>query len=114
MHSEPWFREHDGWWYFYRREGGRRRQVKLVAGEENKQAAYDRWHELCRKPAEQPVVSNSSAVALIDAYLDWCQKNLSSGTYGIYRHHLESFCRHIGQNLTVDELWPKHVTGWLG
>ena len=78
MHSEPWFREHDGSWYFYKREGGKRRQIKLVQGEENKQAAIDRWHKLCSAPSQQPVVTSTSAVALIDQYLDWCQRGFAS------------------------------------
>lgn len=53
MYSEPWFRGFDGWWYSYVRQGGKRRQVKLVKGEDQREAAYDRWHELCRKPLNQ-------------------------------------------------------------
>lgn len=113
MHSEPWFRKQDDWWYFYRRENGRRRQIRLVQGRDNREAAVDRWHELCRKPVDQPTVASNSAVALIDLYLDWVRKNRSQGTYDIYLHHLNSFSRAIGLVLTVSELKPKHVTAWL-
>lgn len=113
MHSEPWFRKHDGWWYYYRREGGKRRPVKLVQGQENRDAAYDRWHKLCSQPVQQPQVSSDSATALVDLFLDWCQKNRAPGTYDIYAHHLSSFCSHIGTDLTVAELKPRHVTAWL-
>lgn len=112
MHSEPWFRDQDGWWYFYRQEGGKRRQVKLVHGKRNKKAAHTRWHELCRAPADQPLVCSESASAMIDVFLDWCKKNRSQGTYEIYLHHLQTFCDHIG-SITVGELKPKHVTAWL-
>src|SRR5262245_15003927 len=112
MYSEPWFRKQDGWWYFYRRQGGKRRQIPLVQGKENRQEAIDRWHCLCQSPVDQPFLSSESVVPLIDLYLDWCQRNLSAGTYEIYRHHLQSFCKHIGPELTVPELWPKHVTNW--
>lgn len=113
MFSEPWFRKQDGWWYFYRREGGRRRQIRLVEGKKNKKAAKHRWHQICSQHEEQPVVATDSAVALLDLYLAWVQKNLSSGTYGIYLHHLTSFSQSIGQVLTAGELKPKHVTAWL-
>ena len=113
MYSEPWFRKQDDWWYFYRREGGRRRQIRLVEGRENRQAAYDRWHELCRRPVEETMVATDSAVGFLDLYLAWVQKNRSPGTYGIYLHHLTSFSRSIGPMVTVEELKPKHVTAWL-
>jgi integrase len=113
MHSGPWFRKQDNWWYFYRREGGRRRQIRLVEGRRNRKAAFDRWHELCRQLAEEQIVATDSAVALLDLYLSWVQKNRSAGTYGIYLHHLTSFGRSIGPKLSVAELKPKHVTAWL-
>jgi hypothetical protein len=114
MNAGPWFRKQDGWWYFYRREDGVRRQIRLVQGEGSEKAAIDRWHELCRTPADQPLVVAGTVVAYLEVYLDWCEKNLAPSTYGIYRHHLQSFCTHIGGAMTVESLKPKHVTSWLG
>lgn len=113
MYSEPWFRKFDGWWYCYVRKNGKRKQIKLAQGKRARKAAFDRWHKLCAKPQSDTVVVSDSVVALLDIYLDDCQKNLSKGTYDIYLHHLTLFGRHVGADLTVDELKPKHVTAWL-
>ena len=113
MYSAPWFRKHDGWWYCYKRDGSHRSQIKLAKGKESLEEAHDRWHALCTRPQTVTHVSNESAVSLIDVFLDWCQKNRSQGTYDIYRHHLESFARHVGPDLLVHELKPRQVTAWL-
>jgi len=43
---EPYFRSFDGWWYIQLRTGGKRRQIKLAKGEHNRDAAFEKWHEL--------------------------------------------------------------------
>jgi hypothetical protein len=113
MHSNPWFRSHDGWWYFYCREGGKRRPFTLVQGKANRDAAYEPWHKLCRRPEAPRETTSDSAVSYLDIYLDWVQKNRSAGTYGNCLLLPPAFASRTGPGLTLQELKPKHVTAWL-
>lgn len=114
MYSEPWFREFDGWWYCYVRTNGQRKQVRLAKGREGRAEAFERWHKLCAAPQTSAArVSTDSVPALLDQFLEHCQRNRSRGTYAIYAHHLTGFCRHIGPRMTVGELRPLHVSQWI-
>lgn len=111
--SQPWFRDFDGWWYCHQRENGKRRQVKLAKGRENHEAALDKWAEL-RSGAVPKIKQSADTVAfLLDHFLDWCLKNRAEGTYGIYKHFLQTFCDHLGDGFRVAKLRPKEVTAWL-
>lgn len=46
------------------------------------------------QPRRREVPSESLA-ALIDAFLDWCQKHRSSDTYEFYRYRLARFAQRI-------------------
>jgi integrase len=77
-------------------------------------AALRRYHELMR----QPPAAGSAAVAmgvlaLLDAFLDWCQNHKAGRTYDWYRGYLESFARTVPADLTADRLKPFHVQQWL-
>ena len=51
---------------------------------EDKKAALDRFHELMSQPRKR-VIRTDSVLAVIDAFLDWCEKHRSPDTYEWYR-----------------------------
>ncbi len=105
---KPWYRKSDGWWYIYDTRNGKRRQVKLVKGKDNKEAAYDRWHELSLQPEIK--VSTLSVKSLIDTYLDHVQEEKAPTTYDRCLYYLQSFCDHIGDVFAIQ---PRHVSSWI-
>jgi len=100
---KPFFKKARGVWYVEIN----RKQIKLGPDREE---AFRRYHELMTKPPERHVPSESLA-ALIDAFLEWCQKHRSPHTYEWYRYRLERFVRRY-PDLLVDELRPHHVQSW--
>jgi site-specific recombinase XerD len=59
-----------------------------------------------------PVVGES-VLAMLDAFLDWCQKHRALRTYDWYRDYLESFARSLPNGLGVALLRPVHVQQWV-
>ena len=43
--------------------------------------AYRRYHELMAKPQRRAIISADSLLAIMDAFLDWCQKHRAPDTY---------------------------------
>jgi integrase len=78
----------------------------------NKKQAYDRFHDLMRKP-RRLTVSAVAIAAILDPFLDWVERNRSAATYEWYRCRLQSFIEHY-PDLAVDELRPYHVEQWAG
>jgi integrase len=52
-------------------------------------------------------------VVVVDAFLDWCEKHRSADTYRWYKDRLNSFCRTLPADLTVDAFKPFHVQKWV-
>lgn len=112
----PFFRSFDGWWYVQLRVGGTRRQIKLAKGEENREAALQRWHEIMAVPQPKRVpiaVSSDSVKALLDQFLDHCRSELSPTTADWYDFFVQSFSGSIHDALSIDALQVSHVTDWL-
>jgi integrase len=112
----PYFRSFDGWWYVQLRVGGARRQIKLAKGEENRDAAVQRWHEIMAAPQPKRApksVSSDSVKALLDEFLDHCRSELSAATADWYDFFVQSFSGSIGDALSIDALQVSHVTTWL-
>ncbi len=63
------------------------------------------------QPRPRPVTSGSVA-AIVDAYLDWCEKHRSAETYRWYKDRVELFCRRY-PDLLVAQLRPFHVQEWI-
>ncbi|MBX3437014.1 MAG: tyrosine-type recombinase/integrase, partial [Planctomycetaceae bacterium] len=101
---KPWFRKARGAW-FVTLDG-----VQHNLGPEKK-AAFDRFYELMRQPQTR-TVSSQSLVAVVDAFLDWVQRNRSPDTYEWYRYRLERFCQRY-PDLKLDGLKPFHVQQWV-
>ena len=73
------------------------RQVRLSP---DKDEAWRLWHEFMARPPEQreaapPSGPDAQAVAILDAFLDWCQKHKAGRTYDWYLGYLESFARSL-------------------
>jgi len=103
--SKPWYRKSRRAWFVTL--GGR--QIKLG---KTKKEALDRYHELMAAPKKQKVPSDS-LLALIDAFLDWVQRNRAHETYEWYRYRLQRFAE-IHPDLRAGDLRPHHVESWAG
>ena len=104
-YPKPFFRKSRGLWY-----------VQIAGKQHNlgpdRTAAFERYHALMQQPAEQRVASDT-VVAIIDAFLDWCQKHRAPDTYEWYRWRLQLFAQSLPRGLTVGQLKPFHVQQWL-
>lgn len=100
---KPFFKKARRCWYVEIN----RKQIKLAS---DRDEAFRRYHELMTRPKVRHVPSESLA-ALIDTFLEWCQKHRSPDTYEWYRYRLERFVRRY-PDLVVDELRPHHVQSW--
>jgi integrase len=77
----------------------------------DKAAAHDRFHELMSQPQKR-VIRSDSVLAIIDAFLDWCEKHRSPDTYEWYRYRLQRFAETY-PDLSAGRLRPFHVQQWL-
>jgi site-specific recombinase XerD len=78
---------------------------------EDKEAALTRFHQLMAEPQKR-IVRSDSVAAIIDLFLDWCQKHRAPDTYEWYRYRLERFVQNY-PDLRTHELRPFHVQQWL-
>lgn len=100
----PWFwKARDAW--FVTIDGSR---IKLA---ETKSEAQQRFHELMAISREERPTSDQ-VVPVIDAFLEWVEKNLSRSTYVWYLGFLQSFVESIPRGLRLRELKPWHVQQW--
>jgi integrase len=86
------------------------KQIKLGA---DRDAAMRRYHEIMRQPEAAAPVSTESALSILDAFLEWCEKHKASRTYDWYRTYLESFARTLPPGIAATGLKPYHVEEWL-
>ena len=100
---KPWFRKSRKSW-FVTLDG-----VQHNLGPDKKEA-YERFHELMRRPARR-TTSSTSLVSIADAFLDWTLRNRARATFGWYQERLQSFLEQHPK-LGVAELKPFHVEQW--
>jgi len=103
-HPKPFFRPSRQVWY-----------VQINGKQHNlgpdRDEAFRRYHELMRSPPEKRVVrSSGSALTILDAFLDWVQKNKSARTFEWYQRHAQIFASSIPASLSVPQLKPFHLT----
>lgn len=79
----------------------------------DREKAFELYFQLMQHPTESPAVIGESVLALVDAYLEWCQNHRAPDTYEWYRWRLQLFCDVISPDLTVQELKPFHVQEWI-
>ena len=107
QYPKPFFRARRGLWYV-QLDG---KQVNLGRDQDD---AFRRYHELMGRPREVPrQVVGETVLAVLDAFLDWCQKHRAPRTYDWYLDYLESFARSLPAGLTVAQLRPIHVQQWV-
>jgi integrase len=85
-------------------------------------AVMQAYHGLMAAPPEGVPGSQrrggpgTPVVAVLDLFLEWCQRNKARRTYEVYQNRLRSFVRHLKSagalGLTIDELRPFHVYDW--
>ena len=86
-----------------------RKQIKLGY---DKEAAFQQYHQLMQQPAEQAVASPESLVNIIDAFLEWTERNRAPDTYEWYRYRLQRFVDKY-PDMQVSSLKPFHVEEWV-
>lgn len=101
---KPFFRESRQLWY-----------VQIDGKQHNlgpeREAAFDRYHELMRKPQAVRATGDSAAI-IMDAFLDWTQKHRAPRTYDWYLERIQSFLETVSIGMSVDQLKPFHLTQW--
>jgi len=102
--AKPWYRKSRRAW-FVTLDG---QQIKLGT---TKDEALRRYQDLMAKP-EKRVVASGSLLAIIDAFLDWCQKHRAPDTYEWYQSRLQLFARRH-PDLGTGDLRPYHVQQWI-
>ncbi len=101
---KPFFKKARSLWYVEIN----RKQINLGPNEEE---AFRQYHQLMGQPREQ-AVSPESLIVIIDAFLEWTQKNRSPDTYEWYRHRLQRFVDKY-PGMRVSTLKPFHVEQWV-
>lgn len=101
---KPWFRKDRGAWFVT--INGKRHNLGP-----DKKAAFDEFYRLMRQPATRKV-SDDSLATIIDAFLDWNEKNRAPATYESYRYRLQRFVDRF-PDLRPTQLRPFHVEQWV-
>jgi integrase len=102
---KPFFRKSRGLWY-----------VQINGQQHNlgpdQTKAFEQYYDLMRQPQPKRVASDS-VVAIIDAFLEWCQKHRAADTYIWYQSRLQLFVKAIPSGLAVGRLKPFHLQQWI-
>ena len=86
-----------------------RKQIKLGY---DKEEAFKQYHQLMQQPPELATCSSESLVTIIDAFLEWTQRNRSPDTYEWYRYRLQRFVDKYPE-MRVSNLKPFHIEEWV-
>lgn len=102
---KPWFRKDRDCWY-----------VQLDGKQHNlgpdRKLAFKRYHDLMAQPRKRRVPSET-VPAIIDLFLDWCEKNRAKRTYEWYQVRCQAFIDTISPDLRVSDLRPHHLQTWV-
>jgi integrase len=90
------------------------KRQRLAKGRKNKEAAFQRWHELELEAATNPSVDgpDQTVATVIDAYLEHARHDLDADTHLRRTRYLQMFAEAHGFRL-VKECLPIHLTQWL-
>ena len=102
---KPFFKKSRKSWYVEIN----RRQIKLGA---DRDEAFRQYHQIMQQPAEVVSASPESLVTIIDAFLDWTDRNRSPDTYEWYRYRLQRFVDRYPE-MKVSSLKPFHIEEWV-
>ena len=86
-----------------------RKQINLGF---DKEKAFQLYHQLMQQPANEATTSPESLVGIIDAFLDWTERNRAPDTYEWYRYRLQRFVDNY-PDMRVSSLKPFHVEEWV-
>ncbi|MEW4569551.1 tyrosine-type recombinase/integrase [Tautonia sp. JC769] len=108
---QPFYRRQTRCWYV--QLGAK--QHRLAPDEAE---AWRLYHELMARPPEERAAPPAPAadapptlaVAILDAFLEWCKQHKAPRTYAWYRENIQRFVDRIPATLAVAELKPYHVT----
>ena len=98
--AKPWFRPQRGVWYVTL-DG---KQINLGA---NRAIAFQEYSRLIAEPRSREVRSGSLA-SVVDAFLDWVQRQRSPDTYEWYSYRFKRFVRKH-PDLQAADVRPFHV-----
>ena len=101
---KPFFKQGRGLWYVEID----RKQVNLGP---DREAAHRKYHELMAQPRAKPKRQDALAT-IIDAFLEWTQKDRSPVTYEWYRFRLQRFID-LYPDMIAEDLRPYHVQQWV-
>ena len=101
---KPWYRKSRRAW-FVTLDG---QQINVGA---SKDEALARYQELLSQPRKR-VAPTGSLLAIIEAFLDWCEKHRAPDTYQWYRSRLELFAKEY-PDLRTGQLRPYHIQQWI-
>lgn len=101
---KPFFKKSRGVWY-----------VEIDRHQHNlgpdRDEAFRQYYQLMGQPRERRVSAESLA-AIIDAFLEWVERNRSADTYEWYRYRLQRFIERY-PDLRAGDLRPYHVQTWV-
>jgi hypothetical protein len=115
---KPFYRPSRGRWYV--QHDGVQTNLGTEMGE-----AFRKYHALMAEPqAGTPAATTKASVTatakadvrvvdILDALLEWSQKNLAPRSYDWYRERAQSFVTTIPPDLTVAALCVHHVQRWV-
>lgn len=79
-----------------------------------KEPAFKEYHRLMALENRQEAIHQvGNVVAILDLYLDWCQRNRAPDTYEWYSWRINLFCKSIPAGLQVGSLKHYHLDQWL-
>ena len=101
---KPFFKKARGLWYVEIN----RQQFNLGS---DRDAAFRQYHPVMMQPTEK-VVSAEMLAGVIDAFLEWLQKNRAADMYEWYRYRLQRLVlKH--PEMRVQALRPFHIEHWV-
>ena len=106
----PWLRKQDNCYY------------TTIAGENIKLgSSTEPWGDIEERYAAELAKAKTKSqdrmrwtvAALVDEFLEWCQKRKSAATYKWYSDYLREFYAHIGSRMRASDLRAYIVTEWV-
>ena len=101
---KPWHRKGRGWYVTI--DGTQHSLGK------KKKEAYEAFYELMRQP-RQTKAPEESALAVLDAFLQWTLENRARDTYEWYQKRIQAFAATLPAEVAATTVQPHHVTKWL-
>jgi len=102
-YPKPFFREARQCWFV-------QLGTKQIRLDPDREEAFRQYHALMQQPEEERTSTGQAVVDILDAFLDWVQRNQEPRTYDFHKGHLTTFAKSIPRGIAVTALKPYHVT----